>query len=218
MNSVEEHLPVLKSIIEGFGKHFGDNVEFVIHDYAKDFDSTIVAISNGNVTGRSVGQSGTSIGLKMLQGLEKSDGRFNYFTQTHDGRFLRSSTIYLKNEEGKVIGAVCVNIDITTIVNADNVLKGLIGMEQEETKTETIVFNKVEDLLISMIHESIAYIGTPVALMTKQQKINGINYLARCGALRIKNAGEEIAKHYDISKYTIYNYLNKANEDNSKEE
>lgn len=210
MNSVTEVLPILKTIIEGFGRHFGENVEFVIHDYSKDFNSTIVAIANGNVTGREVNQGGTIVGLKMLQGLEKSEGRFNYFTQTYDGRFLRSSTIYLKNDNGEVIGAICVNIDITKMVNADNFLKEFIGMEADNTKTETIVFNKVEDLLISMIQDSIAFVGTPVALMTKQQKIDGINYLAQRGALRIKNAGEEIAKYYDISKYTIYNYLNES--------
>jgi len=209
MNSVTEVLPLLQTLIDGLGKHFGTNVEFVIHDYSKDFDSTIVAIANGNVTGREVNRGGTLVGLKMLQGLDKEEGRFNYFTQTHDGRFLRSSTLYLKNDADKVIGSVCVNIDVTKMLDASNFLKDFIGLE-ENARAETVVFNKVEDLLVAMIQDSINYIGTPVALMSKQQKIDGIKYLADKGALRIKNAGDEIAKYYDISKYTIYNYLNEA--------
>lgn len=210
MNSVAEVLPLLQMLVDGFGKHFGANVEFVVHDYSKDFDSTIVAIANGNVTGREVNRGGTLVGLKMLQGLEKEEGRFNYFTQTHDGRFLRSSTLYLKNDAGKVIGSVCVNVDVTKMIDASNFLKDFIGLEEENARAETIVFNKVEDLLVAMIQDSINYVGTPVALMSKQQKIDGIKYLADRGAMRIKNAGDEIAKYYDISKYTIYNYLNEA--------
>lgn len=216
MKSVKEILPFLTALADGLGRHFGENCEFVIHDYSRDFDSTIVAISNGSVTGRNIDKGGTIVGLRMLQGLEKSDGRFNYFTQTYDGRFLRSSTIYIKDDDDKVIGALCVNLDITQMVSANNYLKEFIGMEPENAKTETIVFNNVEDLLISMIQDSIAHVGTPVALMTKQQKIDGINYLSRRGALRIKNANNVIAKYYDISKYTIYNYLNEDTEGSSR--
>lgn len=212
MKSVSEVLPLLTAIADGLGKHFGSNCEFVIHDYSRDFESTIVAITNGNVTGRTVNQGGTIVGLSVLQGMEKNDGKFNYFRQTFDGRYIRSSTIYLKNDEGDIVGAFGINLDITDLVRANNFLKDFTRMEEEEKKTETVLFNHVNDLLISMINDSIAYVGTPVAHMTKQQKIDGINYLASRGAMHIKNAGEEIAKYYDISKFTIYNYLNNGGE------
>lgn len=64
MKEISELLPALDVLIRGLGKHFGESVEFVVHDYKKDFARTIVAISNGNVTKREVGDSGTSIGLK----------------------------------------------------------------------------------------------------------------------------------------------------------
>lgn len=212
MKSVSEVLPLLTTIADGLGKHFGSNCEFVIHDYSRDFESTIVAITNGNVTGRTINQGGTIVGLSVLQGMEKNDGKFNYFRQTFDGRYIRSSTIYLKNDEGDIVGAFGINLDITDLVRANNFLKDFTRMEEEEKKTETVLFNHVNDLLISMINDSIAYVGTPVAHMTKQQKIDGINYLASRGAMHIKNAGEEIAKYYDISKFTIYNYLNNGGE------
>lgn len=201
-------MPLLTTLIEGLGKHFGTNCEFVLHDYSKDFESTIVAISNGNVTGRHVNEGGTTIGLSVIQGMEKSDGKFNYFRQTYDGRYIRSSTIYIKDDDGNVIGAFGINLDITSLVQANNFLKELVDVEPQAKKTETTLFNHVDDLLVSMINDSIAYVGTPVANMTKQQKVDGINYLASRGALRIKNAGDEIAKYYDISRFTIYNYIN----------
>jgi len=51
-------------------------------------------------------------------------------------------------------------------------------------------------------------IGTPVALMTREQKIEGIQYLNRRGAFKIKNAINVVAKYYDVSRYTMYNYIN----------
>ena len=68
--------------------------------------------------------------------------------------------------------------------------------------------DNVDDFLVGMINESIKYVGVPVAHMTRNQKMEGINYLNRRGAFRVKNAATTVAKYYDISRYTLYNYLN----------
>lgn len=208
MKSIEDELPLIESIIEGLAKHFGTNCEFVVHDYSKEFGSTIVAITNGEVTGRSVGKGGTDIGLRVMKGQKADDGRYNYISQTQDGRFLRSSTIYLKNDDGEVLGTLCINLDITKLINAKNFLDEFINFGKNDSSVETVVFKNVEDMLLSMINESITYIGTPVALMTREQKVEGIRYLDKRGAFKIKNAGNIVANYYDVSKYTIYNYLN----------
>lgn len=57
--TLEKLLPYLEKIIHGLGQHFGSSVEFVVHDYNQDFSKTIIAIANGNVTKRKVGESGT---------------------------------------------------------------------------------------------------------------------------------------------------------------
>ena len=54
-------------------------------------------------------------------------------------------------------------------------------------------------------------VGKPVALMTKDDKVKAIRYLSKSGALMITKSGDKIAKHFGISKYTLYSYL-----DNSK--
>lgn len=207
MKNISEMLPVLDTLIKGLGKHFGESVEFVVHDYKKDFSRTIIAISNGHVTRREIGDSGTSIGLKIMQGEQADDGKFGYISQTKDGRYLKSSTIYMKDEEDKMIGSVCVNCDITDAMVARNFLNSYVGAGNEAA-VETTVYNNVDDLLISLINESITYVGTPVALMNREQKIEGIRYLNNKGAFKIKNANITIAKYYDVSRYTVYNYIN----------
>lgn len=207
MKDINEILPVLDVLIQGLGKHFGESVELVVHDYKKDFSKTIVAISNGNVTKRKIGDSGTSIGLKIMKGQQADDGKFGYISQTKDGRYLKSSTIYLKDDEDKLLGSVCVNCDITDAMVARNFLNSYVGAGNEE-EVEATVYNNVDDLLISLINESINAVGTPVAMMNREQKIEGIRYLNSRGAFKIKNASTIVSKYYDVSRYTIYNYIN----------
>lgn len=207
MKEINEILPILDLLIKGLGKHFGESVEFVVHDYKKDFSKTIVAISNGNVTKREVGDSGTSIGLKIMQGKQADDGKFGYISQTKDGRYLKSSTIYIKDDDGKMLGSVCVNCDITDAMVARNFINSYVGAGNEAA-VEATVYDNVDDLLIFLINESISHVGTPVAMMSREQKIEGIRYLNDRGAFKIKNASTIISKYYDVSRYTIYNYIN----------
>ena len=212
-DSVDD-IMMLGGLVEGLAEHFGKRCEFVLHDCTKDDgEGTIVKILNGDVTGRKEGQNASGLGLRIVEGYENENGHFNQITQTQDGRFLRSSTIYIKNGEGKKIGTLCVNFDITELLISRNFLDGFINLGQENEKTvQGLMFERVEDLLIHLITESITYVGTPVALMTREQKVDGINFLKKKGAFKIKNAGNVIAKYYDISKYTIYNYLNEIEE------
>ena len=49
--------------------------------------------------------------------------------------------------------------------------------------------------------------GKAWALMTKEDKIKAIHLLNSNGALLITNSGDKSAKHFGISKYTLYSYL-----------
>ena len=60
-----------------------------------------MAISNGNVTKREVGNSGTSIGLKSCMVRRADRGKFGYISQTKDGRYLKSVPYILKTSRVK---------------------------------------------------------------------------------------------------------------------
>ena len=54
----------LKQIARGIAATFGSNCEVVVHDVSgKGNNSTIVAIENGHVTGRKVGDGASQIAL-----------------------------------------------------------------------------------------------------------------------------------------------------------
>ena len=218
MDTINEILPFLENLIQGLGKHFGSNCELVIHNYKNDFERTIVGIVNGEVTGRQVGDCATSIGLKVYKGETIRDGQydgvFNYLSQTKDGRLLHSSTIYLRNSSDEVIGSLCINNDITEMQQAISAISNAINMgemkrqEDIHNSKDAVFVGRIDDLLQSLMKDSINQIGVPVAQMTKKQKIAGIRILRDQGVFKVQKATDLVAQYYGVSKYTIYNYLN----------
>lgn len=212
METLHEESKFLNDLIDGLAEQFGPLCEVVLHDLKeKPYDQTIVAIKNGEITGRKVGDCGTNLGLQVLQGTDKEGNKYNYITQTKSGKILRSTSIYIKNSKGEVIGALCINFNITDLIMAEKTLNAITqhpGSSDRSSPPVTEVFtNDVNDLLNFLIQESIAHVGKPPALMTKEDKIEGIKYLSQKGALLIKKSGDRIAKFYGISKYTLYSYL-----------
>lgn len=208
MNSISNEMDFFSRLMKGLAAQFGSKCEVVLHDYEKDYESTIVQIENGHVTGRSAGDCGTNLGLEVLRGTVADGDKYNYITQTKDGKILHSTSIYIRNNEGKAIGALCINWDVTEMYACQNVLKDIIGMRAADDVKEVIT-NDVSDLLDELIQESIRYVGKPVANMTREDKMKGLKYLDAKGAFLIKKAGEKVIQFYDISKYTLYNYLDK---------
>ena len=82
-------------------------------------------------------------------------------------------------------------------------------LENQQVLAEPIVRN-VADLLDDLIEQSVQLVGTPVTLMTKDDKVRAIRYLNDTGAFLITKSGPKVCKYFGISKYTLYNYLDEA--------
>ena len=212
MDSISEEKVFFVSLIKGLAAQFGPHCEVVLHDLKdQPYEHTIVGIENGQITGRKVGDCGTNLGLEVLRGTDQEGDRHNYVTQTKDGKILRSTSVYVRDPRGQVIGAVCINYDITDFLMAERALASVTrqgaGTAAQGRLVEEIFTNDVNDLLENLIQASIKHVGKPVAMMTKDDKIEGIRYLDQKGALLVKKSGDRIAKFYGISKYTLYSYL-----------
>ena len=112
----------------------------------------------------------------------------------------------MKNIREKVIGIFAINYDITGLLAIDSSIKSLIASEPEAKEPERITTN-VSDLLDDLIEQSVALVGKPVALMTKDDKVRAIQFLNESGAFLITKSGDKISKYFGISKYTLYSYI-----------
>ncbi|MEG0687629.1 MAG: helix-turn-helix transcriptional regulator [Hungatella sp.] len=206
MKSIEESMPVLQQILTLFEQHFGNKCEVVLHDLTKDYNHTIVDIRNGSITHRTIGGCGSNLGLEVLRGTVVDGDRFNYVTTAQDGKILRSSSIYLKNEEGEVIGSICVNLDITETLQFEGYLRQFNQFDSF-TNEEEIFAPDVNNLLTHLIHKGQEQLGKPAVEMNKAEKIAFIRFLDNKGAFLITKSGEQICELLGISKFTFYNYL-----------
>ena len=137
------------------------------------------------------------------------EDKLSYLTRTHDGRILKSSTIYIRDEEGGVAAIFAINYDITGLLAVEGSLHSLIstgGGDQNDSEPESIPLN-VNDLLDELISQSIKLVGKPVAMMNKDDKIKAIQFLNNAGAFLITKSGDKVSKQFGISKYTLYNYM-----------
>ncbi len=208
-------LDYLKQIAHGIAQQFGQNCEVVIHDLTnEDLENTVAYIENGHVTNRHIGDGPSHVVLEAIKKgtAKKLKDHYGYLTRTQDGRILKSSTIYIRGENEKIQYIISINYDITGLLAIDGAIKTLISTEPEEKAPERITQN-VNDLLDDLIEESVALIGKPAALMSKEEKVTAIQFLNDAGAFLITKSGDKVSKFFGISKYTLYSYIdvNKAN-------
>ena len=212
-----QKLEFLKQLAHGLTAQFGSSCEVVIHDLTKkNLDNSIVHIENGHVSNRHTGDGPSGIVLETLRSdPEKVHDKLAYLTRTEDGRILKSSTLYIRDESGRIAYIFSINYDITTLLAAENAIRGLVqtGPEedgQEDGEAPQKITHNVTELLDLLIEQAIAKVGKPVALMNKEDKTAVVQYLNNAGAFLITKSGDKVSSLLGISKFTLYSYMDKG--------
>ncbi len=211
----KQKLDFLQQIAKGLATQFGSQCEVVVHDLSSNHpEHSIVAVENGHVTGRKVGDGASKVVLEQLAKghAENPEDHLGYLTRTPDGKILKSSTIYIRNSKGKVSAILAINYDISSLIMVENALSGLISSKTETTQEPERIVN-VNDLLEDLLSQSVALVGKPVAMMNKDDKVMAIQFLNRNGAFQVMKSGNKVAQYFGISKYTLYSYIDMKQND-----
>ena len=208
----ETQLDFYKRLAHALALQFGSGCEVVVHDLeTTDPSHSIVAIENGHVTGRKLGDGPSHVVLEALHaGTERLEDRLAYLTKTADGKILKSSTVFIRDDDGRTVGIFAVNYDITILRAMGDTIAEVVGTGPSAPREPEPIVRSVADLLDDLIEQSVQLVGTPVALMTKEEKVSAIRYLNDTGAFLITKSGPKVCKYFGISKYTLYNYLDEA--------
>lgn len=217
MDQILEMKPVINQFMTLIEKQFGDRCEVVL-SMIEEEQSRIADIRNGIVTHRNTGENGSNIGLEVTSGTVINGDRFNYITTIRDGKILRSSTIYIRDQSERPIASVTVNLDITDTLQMESFFRQYNQFEQENFDGERIAASDVNGLLDQLIQKGQSKIGKPAEKMTKAEKVEFIHYLDEKGAFLITKSGEKICELLEISKFTFYSYLEKSRNMGENEE
>jgi len=207
-----------KRLVNALATHFGNTCEVVLHDFTTgDREHTIIAIENGEISGRHIGDGPSQIAIEaMNEGLPADHDHLGYLTRTRDGRLLKSTTVFIRDDSGHPVGLIGINTDISLTIAMEQSLHSFNARHDEEDKIETIPTN-VTDLLDSLIQQSLKLVGKPASLMDKSEKIRAIHFLSDSGAFLITKSGPKICQVFGISKYTLYSYLDEAKQDSQSD-
>lgn len=206
---VDEAFRMLAPVMEAIAAAIGPNCEVVLHDLSSGvLDHTIHAILNGHVSGRSVGGPSTNLGVEVLNDQEGDHNEFGYRGFTADGRELSSSSVYYRDHDGRVIVALCINLDLSPAQTAMAALAHLLpARDGDAAAPRELVSPDIASVLDDMVSEALATVGKPVPSMTKADRVAALRLLEERGAFHIKRAADTVASRFGVSRVTVYGYL-----------
>lgn len=208
-------LDFLKQLAHGLAIQFGSSCEIAIHDLkTKDLEKSIVYIENGHISNRQTGDGPSGIVLETLQSDPSTiHDKLSYLTKTEDGRILKSSTFYIKDDDGSISYIFSLNYDITAFTTASTAIQSLIATKDNlpdlTGDSPRQITHNVNELLDLLIEQAVAKVGKPVAMMNKDDKVAVVQYLDHAGAFLITKSGDKVSSYLGISKFTLYSYMGK---------
>lgn len=204
---LQEQLPLLRQLAKAIEHLFAPNCEVVIHDFS-DLEHSIVHLE-GDLSDRSIGGAATDLLLARVRAGETSEDLHGYRTELPNHRVMKSSTIFLRDENGRALGAFCINYDISAFIRFQRVLSDFTQVDVSEHATETLS-DDIYHTIRGMVTETIKEIGVNAPVVSREDKINLIARLDEKGAFQVKKAVSIVADEFGFSRATIYNYLREA--------
>ena len=215
-------LRILIPVVRGLAKILGKDYEVNLHDVSIP-ERSLVLCENGYVTGRSEGGPMTDFGLLMLQSEEyqSREGVFNYLAKNNRGELIKCSCIFIRDENDKIIGFLCINYDLKKAVASQELIEGLLRVEMSGAGVEPAeepgarfpepVRESFAQDIDEVVGDSLAQvkrrIGKPFKYLTKPEKKEVVRELHDKGFFLLKGSVDILAAEMGNTKFTIYSYI-----------
>lgn len=193
----------------------GPSCEVAVH-YLAEIDHSIIAIENGYLTGRKVGDTLMDFDLHHIFEPDRLRQPFitNYTSKRSVGnRIFRFSTFYIHNAKGEIVGLLNANVDISDLLTMQKILSKELLMGEtsslpSEMLTPQALVVSTDSLLDSTLEGAMKRYGfTDVQTLEKADKLKIISYLCEHNTFVLKGAVSIVAKKLGISEPTVYRYL-----------
>jgi predicted transcriptional regulator YheO len=199
-------LEVVAAVAAGIARQFGEYCEVVVHSL-ENYDNSIVAIENGQVTGRSVGGPMTDFALSVLERCDQEAENVYgaYYTNTETGKQLKCTTIVIRNLNRQPIGMLCLNFDVSAPF-----AKLMESLLPDMTGTQNVSEHfplTAKDLVETSFNEVVEEFNRKTGISPTQKNKLIVEELYKRGIFHIKNGIDIVSEKLGVSRYTIYNYI-----------
>ncbi|MFC3747773.1 transcriptional regulator [Paenibacillus sp. GCM10012306] len=193
---------LLKSISVMIAALMGPSTEVVVHDME---NAEIIHIENGHITERQVGDLEDSNTIALLsQSAEQNSTLIGYLSTAKSNKPLKSSTLFIKDQDGNLKYTLCVNQDISAYKSAMDLLTHLTSTVTYEVE-EQPGGETIKQITTKLIMEEI-FKAKPFSMDSKEAKLKIIQQLDDKGVFDVKDAVPKVCELLSISQATLYNY------------
>lgn len=202
---------ILKSyeaVVDGLAMLIGSHCEIVLHSL-QNLKCSAIRIANGEHTGRKIGSPITDLALRMLHDMTGADSSVSkcYFTRAKSGVLMKSVTIAIRNREQRVVGLLCINMNLD--VPFSQIMSTFMPPEtQDQEMPSSVNFaSSVEDLVMQTLEFTIEEVNVDRAVSNNAKNRQIVLNLYEKGIFDIKDAINQVADRLNISKHTVYLYI-----------
>ncbi|MBS0654292.1 MAG: PAS domain-containing protein [Verrucomicrobia bacterium] len=201
-------------IADVLGKMFPHVLEIALHDFS-DLDHSIVHIVNGHISQRKIGDAASELGIRRLLSEEDiPDVLVNYINQNSRGQKCKSASMAIRDDSGKMIGAFCLNFDLSQFEQFHRFLEFFMAGEMNPLVgahdiTDKHVTNEEE--IQQEIKNYLLQNGLSAIQLTYKDKQDIVKYLHQKGFFKKRSAITAISASLQLTRQCIYNYLKRGN-------
>ena len=216
-------------LVDFLGHILGPDYEVALHEL-KDDSNEIIAIANGELTGRHLG---SPLSNKMLEYLtshlyETQDYVLRFESTAITGKKMCSNSLFIKGPHNELAGLLCINFDSSRYEELAGKVMDLCGgklMPGTESGTSLIVDRElpsagpaaqayptsIAGATASIVSSVVANYPVEVDRLTQDEKMDIMDTLNRKGVFLLKGSVSYVAKELHSSEASIYRYLGKLN-------
>jgi len=187
---------ILKSyeaVVDGLAMLIGSHCEIVLHSL-EDLKCSAVRIANGEHTGRKVGSHGADSNVSRA-----------YFTRAKSGVLMKSVTIAIRNRQQRVIGLLCINMNLD--VPFSQIMSTFMPPEMQQVDSSVNFASSVEDLVMQTLEFTIEEVSADRNVSNNAKNRQIVLNLYEKGIFDIKDAINQVAARLNISRHTVYLYI-----------
>jgi len=187
------------NISRSLEKLFYPYLEIVIHDLKTQ---KIIYIAN-NFSKRNIADN-SIINDLPFQSTNNIIGPYEKIN--YDGKVLKSISIFLESGKDKYL--MCLNFDCSQLCKMQNIIDIFLNKEFYDKNAAVLFKDDWQEKINIYLNQTLRKTAKTVEHLSKEEKKEIILDLEKKGAFIAKNSKEYIAKLLNISRATVYNYLN----------
>ena len=199
-------------LVDFLGKILGPDYEVALHELLDD-SNEIIAIANGELTGRHLG---SPLSNKMLEFLtsrlyETQDYVLRFESTSVTGKKLCSNSLFIKDPHGRLVGLLCINFYMNTSVFQFLQSMTPPAAQTPDSPVEESYVENVDELIVQAVTEASQKVQNDSAISNANKNKEIVSILYQRGIFNLKDAVVKVAGLMGISKNTVYMHVRNLN-------